>query len=458
MEDCVPVLHPTCEQFSDFSAFITSIYDQVKHIGICKIVPPKDSGWLPRKSGYENIELEIPTPIKQILEGARGAFQQFNLEKKTISVKNFKILADKRSQLYGIDKLDHKQIERKFWKTLNFRPPTYGADMMHSLFDEEVENWNPQKLYKHILQLIGTEIPGITAPYLYFGMWKAMFAWHTEDMDLFSINYLHYGKPKRWYAIPINESGRFETIAQSFFPEEHRKCKQFLRHKTTMVSPSMLQSKYNITIRTVVQEQGDFIVTFPGVYHCGFNHGYNIAESVNFATEHWFEFGKKAKPCRCDSDSVTIDVDHLFSKYYAQKGNNEKPTPPTRKRKSNKDAEEQFSRIKKIKLVMPALEDRRSSALEKMTPVEPNGINNVTQTNNSTSADNNKLRLLIRIPRNIFVNKKLNLQQAPLEDTQSSMQTAIDGHPYNMAQQSLPSQQTLQGPVFEKTTTPPTLV
>ncbi len=37
---------------------------------------------------------------------------------------------------------------------------------------------------------------GINSPMLYMGMWRASFAWHVEDYDLYSINYLHYGAEK----------------------------------------------------------------------------------------------------------------------------------------------------------------------------------------------------------------------------------------------------------------------
>lgn len=66
---------------------------------------------------------------------------------------------------------------------------------------QDVKEWNICQL-DTILDTVeresGITIEGVNTPYLYFGMWKTTFAWHTEDMDLYSINYLHFGEPKSW--------------------------------------------------------------------------------------------------------------------------------------------------------------------------------------------------------------------------------------------------------------------
>uniref|UniRef100_A0A8C5KRI6 Lysine (K)-specific demethylase 4D n=1 Tax=Jaculus jaculus TaxID=51337 RepID=A0A8C5KRI6_JACJA len=157
-------------------------------------------------------------------------------------------------------------------------------------------------------QECGVVIEGINTPYLYFGMWKTTFAWHTEDMDLYSINYLHFGEPKTWYAVPPEHGQRLERLARELFPANSRACESFLRHKVALLSPSVLQQN-GIPFGRMTQEAGEFMVTFPYGYHAGFNHGFNCAEATNFATERWIDYGKVASQCSCGEARVSFSMD-----------------------------------------------------------------------------------------------------------------------------------------------------
>lgn len=57
---------------------------------------------------------------------------------------------------------------------------------------------------------------------------------HSEDMELHSVNYLHYGAPKHWYCIPPEHSGRFEEWVKGMVPDCFRQCSEFFRHKVRM--------------------------------------------------------------------------------------------------------------------------------------------------------------------------------------------------------------------------------
>jgi len=107
-----------------------------------------------------------------------------------------------------------QELETAYWKSLNFNNPLYGADMPGSLFDDGTESWNVAKL-ENLLDVLGQKIPGVNTAYLYLGMWKATFAWHLEDVDLYSINYIHFGAPKQWYSISQADARRFEAAMRS---------------------------------------------------------------------------------------------------------------------------------------------------------------------------------------------------------------------------------------------------
>ncbi|KAL9536450.1 hypothetical protein PS6_011897 [Mucor atramentarius] len=49
-----------------------------------------------------------------------------------------------------------------------------------------------------------------------------------------------------------------------------------------MLSPERLK-KENINVYAVDQRPGQFVVVYPLAYHSGFNHGFNMSETVNFA-------------------------------------------------------------------------------------------------------------------------------------------------------------------------------
>ncbi|KAJ3341836.1 hypothetical protein HDU93_003957 [Gonapodya sp. JEL0774] len=112
------------------------------------------------------------------------------------------------------DEEKEKDLERHYWRNLSYGTPTYGADQQGTVFERgKGGQWNLSRL-ENILRKINVPIPGITSPYVYFGMWKATFAWHLEDVDLYSINYLHFGAPKTWYFVPPAHKERLERLAQ----------------------------------------------------------------------------------------------------------------------------------------------------------------------------------------------------------------------------------------------------
>uniref|UniRef100_A0A673IAP0 [histone H3]-trimethyl-L-lysine(9) demethylase n=1 Tax=Sinocyclocheilus rhinocerous TaxID=307959 RepID=A0A673IAP0_9TELE len=315
----IMTFYPTIEEFKYFNRYIAYMESQGAHkAGLAKIVPPKN--WKPRRS-YDDIDdLLIPAPIQQVVTGQSGLFTQYNIQKKAMTVKEFRKTANSDkfcSPRYD----DFDELERKYWKNLTFNPPIYGADVNGTLYDPDVKEWNVGHL-NTILDTVehdsGITIEGVNTPYLYFGMWKTTFAWHTEDMDLYSINYLHFGEPKSWYCVPPEHGKRLERLAKGFFPGSSQNCEAFLRHKMTLISPSILK-KYGIPFEKITQEAGEFMVTFPYGYHAGFNHGFNCAESTNFATRRWIDYGKQAILCSCRKDMVKISMDVFVRKFQPER-------------------------------------------------------------------------------------------------------------------------------------------
>lgn len=320
----IMVFNPTLEEMRDFPAYIAYMESQGAHeAGLAKIIPPPE--YRPRAVPCDQDEavlnLVIDSPIQQKFEGQKGLYHWLNLVKKKLTVRDFMSLCQ-LPKYATPPHFDYEELERTYWKQIAYISPIYGADVSGSLYDPDVDLFRISNLGT-ILDMLndgpnGTTIEGVNTPYLYFGMWKTSFAWHVEDMDLYSINYLHHGAPKSWYAIPTAHGKRFERLAEGFYPAEFKACPAFLRHKTTMISPLQLK-KFSIPFNKITQEPGEFMITFPYGYHSGYNHGFNIAESTNFASPRWVEYGKRAVKCYCRTDTVCISMENFIERYQPEK-------------------------------------------------------------------------------------------------------------------------------------------
>ncbi|GAB0097551.1 Probable lysine-specific demethylase 4A [Sergentomyia squamirostris] len=323
-EPRIMVFMPSWEEFKDFSGYIEYMESKGAHkAGLAKIIPPRE--WVPRKAGYklDEMNMTIPSAIEQQVTGMQGLYQQFNIQKRPMSVKQFYEMA--MSERYMTPKyFDYADLERKYWKNITYVSAIYGADVAGSLTDPDVKEWNINSLgtiLDYVNKDYGISIAGVNTAYLYFGMWKTSFAWHTEDMDLYSINYLHFGAPKTWYAIPPKYGRRLEKLANTNFVESYKACPAFLRHKMTLISPQILRQN-NIPYNKITQEPGEIMVTFPFGYHAGFNHGFNCAESTNFASPRWVEYGKRASQCHCNSDMVKISMQTFVRRFQPERYEN----------------------------------------------------------------------------------------------------------------------------------------
>ena len=193
------VYRPTMEEFSDFNEFIRKIEveDHANEAGFCKIIPPEE--WVPRKKGYDlkDLNFTIEGPIKQNFKmlGTQGSYQTKGIIQPKMTVLEYYEMT--QSNKYKPPAHDgYDDLEKKYWKSLGYVPPVYGADVSTTISDPDLTVWNIAKLdsiLKYVSEDLDEVIQGVNSPYIYFGMWKATFSWHVEDMDLYAINMVHYG-------------------------------------------------------------------------------------------------------------------------------------------------------------------------------------------------------------------------------------------------------------------------
>ncbi|KAA8539296.1 hypothetical protein F0562_025988 [Nyssa sinensis] len=159
--------------------------------------------------------------------------------------------------------------------------------------------WNLQVIARSpgsLTRFMPDDIPGVTSPMIYIGMLFSWFAWHVEDHELHSLNFLHTGSPKTWYAVPGDFAFAFEEVirTQAYGANIDRLAAlTLLGEKTTLLSPEEVVAS-GIPCCRLIQNPGEFVVTFPRAYHIGFSHGFNCGEAANFGTPKWLKVAKDA--------------------------------------------------------------------------------------------------------------------------------------------------------------------
>lgn len=320
----VHVYKPTSREIVNFTKMIEHLHTEgFSASGLAKIIPPR--GFLARSSGYGGVsddkfelqsnigDIEIQTALwHKFVECVPGVYRDERDFFGNISISDFKETYD-TGEATGESPED---IENEFWREITSGRPVYAVDIPGTLFEDEdrCDLNDLETILSDLVSECETEIEGVTSPYLYVGLQTTAFCWHTEDQDLYSINYLHTGAPKQWYCIPPECGLKFERLAASLLPKEHQKCSAFLRHKNIMITPETLD-KHQIPYVKTTQYAGEFIITFPYAYHAGFNHGFNIAEAVNFATEHWIDYGKNSTRCMCRTEQAAVPMQPFVKKY-----------------------------------------------------------------------------------------------------------------------------------------------
>ncbi|XP_055961578.1 lysine-specific demethylase JMJ17 isoform X3 [Mercurialis annua] len=269
----------------------------------------------------------LSPPLKQIPPGNWYCFECLNSDEdifgfvpgKRFTVEAFRRVADRaRRKWFGTGSASRVQLEKKFWEIVEGSAGEvevmYGSDLDTSIYGsgfprvndqrpESVEakvwdeycgsKWNLNNLPKlkgSMLQAVHNNITGVMVPWLYVGMLFSSFCWHFEDHCFYSMNYLHWGEPKCWYSVPGSEVKAFEKVMRNSLPDLFDAQPDLLFQLVTMLNPSVLQEN-NVPVYTVLQEPGDFVITFPRSYHAGFNFGLNCAEAVNFAPADWLPHG-----------------------------------------------------------------------------------------------------------------------------------------------------------------------
>lgn len=212
--------------------------------------------------------------------------------------------AHKFEELIYPKETELENIEEDFWKICHSNSNVsskYAADIPYNTivsnenksliksFLEEYNYWSlstihyeTNSLFQFLKEEKNSQISGLTLPWIYSGMLFSTFCWHVEDLYMYSLNYMYYGKPKIWYSVSHKEKEKLDLFIKNKNLTIKNDKDNILHQLILMVDPKELIEN-GIKIFRTIQNPGELIFTLPKAYHAGFSIGFNISEAVNLA-------------------------------------------------------------------------------------------------------------------------------------------------------------------------------
>jgi len=232
----------------------------------------------------------IPTLARTFLKGDKGDTSAEGYE------------GDTKTAFPAIDSIPYKRfspaaceavVKQAFNRLDREEELKYGLEIEGTLF-AEMSSWSLVDMGDMLSKI--PYRPGINFPMLYFSTEASCFALHSEDFDLSSASYNHFGVTKEWFVIPPCDTPKVRALFAQLFPEDEAECSEFLRHKLFMVSPELF-NKLDITVHAVAHHASELLLTFPTAMHWGVNMGVGCAEAVNWCSPDWLKFCAATKSC-----------------------------------------------------------------------------------------------------------------------------------------------------------------
>ena len=333
-----PVFSPTAEELDSPIEYIRRVVmPAATDFGLAVIRPPDHA--TEASKAHKQLMQRLAKPFRYRRQLKYGNQD----EKKKMNFKSWQACdhADQRRPEWPTPADNEQDRDAEFFSVVRMEDdnarPCYASEIPcnQGVLDGALP-WSPCRLPllpQSPLRVLGWPSSGINAPQLFIARRFSFFAWHTEDLDLFSCNYMHFGAPKTWYAVSSEQRDDFEKAAESIecgrtllkvklkgkgkssdklsekLPTAtesvsvekvtNQERQKFHRasvayHRVHMTDPAMLATK-GIKITRYIQRPGDLVITLPGAYHGGFSHGVSVAESSNFADEAWLDTGLAAE-------------------------------------------------------------------------------------------------------------------------------------------------------------------